>query len=118
MGLETYRRRVNGILKGKTPNVTLLQAAKKIIEAADKWRSCRPESDVARSIMESVFFLLAACNQIGNFNLDKMLKEICEEKKACDFNELPDDLVWSFIIYESKPHTPYRSPQRPLEFKP
>lgn len=118
--METYRRRVNGVMKNwsKTPNVTLLEALKKIVEATDKWRSCRPGVEVTRSIMESMFFLLTTCNQVGNVDLDKMLMEICEEKRAYDFKEVPDDLVWSFIIFQSEPHVSYRSPQRPLEFKP
>jgi hypothetical protein len=39
-----------------------------------------------------------------------MLTKICEEKKNYRFLEAPDDLIWSFIIYTSEPHIPYRKP--------
>jgi len=120
--LEGHKHRVKDIMKvngwQKTPNVTLLEAVKKIIEATDKWRSCYPPVEVTKSITESVFFLLATCNEIGDFDLDKILEETCEAYKSYDFKDVPDDIIWSFITYQSEPHTPYRSPNRPREFKP
>jgi len=114
--LEGFKARINNIIRAnkwcKTPNVTLLEASKKIIEAIDKWRRCRPSNEVTKSIIESVFFLLATCSNLeeNSSDLDKTLRQICKEKKNYDFKEVPDDLIWSFIIYESEPHFPYRKP--------
>jgi len=113
MTLENCKLRVQKIMEknnwSKTPNVTLLEATKKIIEATDKWRRCHTSKEVTKSIIESVFFLLATCTKLeeNSSDLDAMLTEICKEKKNYTFSEVPDDLIWSFIIYASEPHIPY-----------
>ena len=115
--LEDYKARLQKIIEknkwSKTPNVTLLEAAKKIIDATDKWRRCHTSKEVTKSIIESVFFLLATCAKLeeNSFDLDKILTKICKEKKNYSFSEVPDDLIWSFIIYASEPHMPYRFPR-------
>jgi len=117
MTLENYKLRVQKIMEknnwSKTPNVILLEAARKIIDATDKWRRCHKTEEVTKSIMESVFFLLATCTKLekNSSDLDAMLTEICKEKKNYSFSEVPDDLIWSFIIYASEPHMPYRFPR-------
>jgi len=122
--LEDYKARVQQIIKknkwSKTPNVTLLEAAKKIIDATDKWRRCHKTEEVTKSIMESVFFLLATCAKLeeNSSDLDAMLTEICKEKKNYSVSEVPDDIIWSFIIYASEPHVPYRTPRQTLSSRP
>lgn len=100
----------------KTPNVTLLEAARKIIEATDKWRRCYPSKEVVESIVESMFYLLATCHVLDGdgIDLDKTFTQVCREKKNFGFKGVPDDVIWSFIIYSSEPHVPYRMP-KPLE---
>jgi len=118
MTLENCKLRVQKIMEknnwSKTPNVILLEAARKIIDATDKWRRCHKTEEVTKSIMESVFFLLATCTKLekNSSDLDAMLTEICKEKKNYTFSEVPDDLIWSFIIYASEPHFPYRVPRK------
>ena len=124
MTLENYKLRVQKIMEknnwAKTPNVTLLEAARKIIDATDKWRRCHKTEEVAKSIMESVFFLLATCAKLeeNSLDLDAMLTEICKEKKNYSFSEVPDDLIWSFIIYASEPHVPYQMPRETVKAMP
>jgi len=121
VNLQQYMDKIKAIARknkwSKTPNVTLLEAARKIIEATDKWRRCYPSREVVESIMESMFYLLATCQKIegDDVNLDELFTQICKEKKNnFGFKEVPDDVIWSFIIYSSEPHVPYRMP-KPLE---
>jgi len=114
MSLEDYRRQIRKIIKAnswkKTPNVTLLESIKKIIEATDKWRRMYPNEVIVRNIVESIFYLIATTELLDgqDFNLDQIMSSIIGEKKYYDFTDKPDDIVWSFIAYESKPHIPYR----------
>jgi len=92
----------------KTANVTLLESAKRILNATDKWRRNHPAEEVAHEILESIFFLLATCVKLDHdLDLDKLFSEVCRSKESFSFEGVPDDLVWSFIIYETEPHTDY-----------
>jgi len=92
----------------QTPNVTLLESVKKILKATDKWRRKYPNREVVEDILESVFFLLSTCASLDhNVNLDSLLLSICEGKENFSFKDMPDDLVWTFLIYETVPHIDY-----------
>lgn len=98
----------------KTPNVTLLESAKKIIVATDKWRRKHPTEEVVQEILESVFFLLATCAKLNsNIDLDKLFREVCRSKENFSFQGAPDDIVWSFILFETEPHVDYSQRREP-----
>jgi len=98
----------------KTPNVTLLESAKKIINATDKWRRNHPTEEVVKEILESIFFLLATCVRLdSNVDLDQLLREVCRSKESFSFQGVPDDLVWSFILFETEPHVDYSQRREP-----
>jgi len=93
----------------QTPNVTLLEAARNIIKATDKWRRCHPNEEVIQEILESIFFLVSTCVKLGNnVDLDKLFEQICKSKETFAFEGVPDDLVWSFILFATEPHFAYR----------
>jgi len=92
----------------QTPNVTLLESLKKILSATDKWRRKHPNREVVEDILESVFFLLSTCSNLDHdVNLDSLLLSICEGKENFSFKDVPADLVWTFVIYETVPHIDY-----------
>jgi len=95
----------------QTPNVTLLESAKKMLSATEKWRRNHPTIEIAEEIGESVFFLLCTCVKLDpNIDLDKLFDRVCESKESFSFDGVPDDLVWTFILYETEPHIDYRKP--------
>lgn len=113
--LKRFETTVRNIMKknkwSQTPNVTLLESAKKVLSATDKWRRNHPTEEVIEEILESVFFLLSACAELDHhIDLDKLFTQVCEAKGNFSFEGLPDDLVWSFILFETEPHIDYHKP--------
>jgi len=111
--LKQYANMIAGIARNnkwsKTPNVTLLESAKHVLNATDKWRRNHPTEAVVEEIVESIFFLLATCVKLDhNIDLDKLFNQVCKAKEGFAFEGVPDDLVWSFILYETEPHVDYR----------
>lgn len=109
MSLEEYKSWIQKIVDenswSKTPNVTFLEALRRIIEATDGWRRNAEAKTVVEKCLEAVFYLLATCVKLDpGLDLDSLLTRICETKKDYTFTDLPDDLVWSFIIYSTEPH--------------
>jgi len=112
--LRDYEAEIKSIVEKnnwtQTPNVTLLEAIRKILAATDKWRRKHSSKEVAEDILESVFFLLSTCVKLDhNMDLDKLFNRVCESKENFSF-EAPDDLVWSFLLFETEPHIDYRKP--------
>lgn len=112
---ETMVRRIAEKNKwSKTANVTLLESVKKIINVTDKWRRKHPSKEVVQEILESVFFLLATCTQLNhNLDLDETFTQLCKSKESFRFDGVPDDLVWSFILFETEPHVDYSQRREP-----
>jgi len=105
---DTVRRIMKKNKWSQTPNVTLLESVKRILNATDKWRRNRPTTAVVEDILESVFFLLSTCvNLDHNVDLDELFMSICARKENFSFKDVPDDLVWSFLIFETEPHIDY-----------
>ena len=110
---DTVRRIMKKNKWSQTPNVTLLESAKKVLNATDKWRREYPTEDVVVEILEGVFFLLSTCAKLDpNMDLDKIFARVCESKESFSFEGVPADLVWSFILYATEPHVNYRGPKR------
>lgn len=92
----------------QTPNVTLLESAKKVLSATDKWRRNHPTEEVVEEILESMFFLLSTCVRLDpNVDLDELFGRVCKCKESFSFDGVPDDIVWSFILFETEPHIDY-----------
>jgi len=107
---DTVRRIMKKNKWSQTPNVTLLESLKKILAATDKWRRNRPTGTIVEDILESIFFLLAACAQLDhNVDLDSLFMFICKCKEDFSFKG-PDDLVWSFLAFQTEPHIDYHKP--------
>lgn len=108
---DTVRRIMKKNKWSHTPNVTLLESAKKVLSATDKWRRNHPTDEVVEEILQSVFFLLSTCAKLdSNVDLDEVFKKVCESKETFSFNGTPEDLVWSFILFATEPHIDYRKP--------
>jgi len=108
-GLKEYEARIKRIVEknewSQTPNVTLLESARKVLNSTDRWRRDHPKQEVVREILEAVFFLLATSAKLNhNIDLDEMFTEVCKSKDRHIFSGVPNDLVWSFILYSTEPH--------------
>jgi len=110
---DTVRRIMEKNKWSQTPNVTLLESAKKILKATDKWRRNHSTEEVMEEILESVFFLLSTCAKLdSDIDIDKLFDRVCKSKENFSFDGIPDDLVWSFILFETEPHVDYRTPHQ------
>jgi len=98
----------------QTPNVTLLEALRKILGATDKWRRKHPAKEVIEDLCGSIFFLLATCTKLDhNTDLDEDFQNVCRSLRSFSFKGVPNDLVWSFIMYSTEPHVNYSQRREP-----
>jgi len=98
----------------QTPNVTLLEAVRKILGATDKWRRNHPADEVVEDVLGSIFFLLVTCTKLEHdVNLDEEFSKVCDSMESFSFKDVPKDLVWSFIMYSAEPHVDYSQRREP-----
>jgi len=107
MNLADYEARIKKMVEpsSQTVNVTSLAAIKEILKAVDKWRRLAPDDEVAEGLLQSIFLILATCSKLNHKNSDLTLKKICKSQETLALlKDKPNDVIWSFLIYESPPH--------------
>lgn len=117
--LRDYETEIRNIVEKnnwtQTPNVTLLEAIRKILGATDKWRRKHSSEEVVEDILGSIFFLLATCTKLDhNLDLDEQLQEVYKSAESLSFKDVPKDLVWSFIMFSTEPHVDYSQRREPI----